>query len=120
MTDKRFAIQMLPAPVLKEAINNVLHVHSLVDPAHGIVPASQEAASGDRITLNVYDSDGAEQWSHSVVLTAISAGKPVKFAIPKALFEKMLKAGKNAGLQYSIERAGNQKLSIQLVIELKD
>jgi hypothetical protein len=120
MTDKRFAIQMLPAPVLKEAINNVLHVHSLVDPAHGIVPASQEAASGDRITLNVYDSDGAEQWSHSVVLTAISAGKPVEFAVPKALFEKMLKAGKNARLQYSNDRAGNLQQSLPLEITLKD
>lgn len=88
MTDKRFATQMLPAPVLEEAINNVLHVPSLVGPAHGIVPASQEAASGDTITLNVYDSDGAEQWSHSVVLTESSAGKPVELTIPKALFEK--------------------------------
>lgn len=120
MTDKRFAIQMLPAPALKEAINGVLYLHNLVDPAHGVVPVPQEAALGDKITLNVYDSDGAEQWSQSVVLNSISAGKPVEFAIPKAPFEKMLKDGKNAGLQYSIERSGNQKLSMQLVIELKD
>lgn len=44
MTDKRFAIQMLPAPVLNEAINDVLYVHNLIDPAHGVVPAPQEAA----------------------------------------------------------------------------
>lgn len=120
MTDKRFAIQMLPAPVLKEAINDVLYVHNLVDPAHGIVPAPPEAASEDRITLNLCDSDGTEPWSHSVVLTAISAGKPVEFAIPKAPFENMLKAGKNAVLQYSLESAGSQKVSMQLVIVLKD
>lgn len=119
MTDKRFAIQMLPAPVLEEAINNVLHVPSLVGPAHGIVPASQEAASEDTITLNVYDSDGAEQWSHSVVLTESSAGKPVEFAIPKALFEKMLNAGMNARLQYSNDRAGNVRQSLPLEITLK-
>jgi hypothetical protein len=120
MTDKRFAIQMLPSPAVKEAINDVLYVHNLVDHAHGIVPAPQEAAPGDTVTLNMYDSDGAKQWSHSVVLTAISAGKPVELAIPKALFENMLKAGKNAGLQYSLESAGSQKVSMQLVIELKD
>lgn len=120
MTDKRLAIQMLPAPVLKEAINNVLHVHSLVDPAHGIVPASQEAASGDKITLKVYDSDGAEEWSGFVDLTPISAGKPVEFAIPKARFEKMLNAGKNARLQYSNDRAGNVRQSLPLEITLKD
>jgi hypothetical protein len=120
MTDKRYATQMLPAPVLKEAIDDVLYVHNLIDPAHGIVPALQEAAAGDRITLNVYDSDDAEQWSYTVVLTAISAGKPAEFKIPKAPFEKMLKAGKNARLQYSIERGGTQKHSMQLVIELKD
>ncbi|VVQ28191.1 hypothetical protein [Pseudomonas fluorescens] len=120
MTDKRFAIQMLPAPVLKEAINDVLYVHNLIDPAHGVVPALQEAAAGDKITLKVYDSDGAEEWSGSVELTSISAGKPVELAIPKAPFEKMLKAGKNAGLQYYIERAGTQKHSMQRVIELKD
>ncbi|MFI8226900.1 hypothetical protein [Pseudomonas sp. NPDC085632] len=118
--NKSFAIQMLPAPVLKEAINDVLHVHDLVGPAHGEVPALQEAASGDRITLKVYDPEGAEQWSDSVVLTPISAGKPVEFAIPKAQFEKMLNAGQNAKLQYSLEHAGDQKLSMQLVIELKD
>jgi hypothetical protein len=120
MTDKRFAIQMLPPPVLKEAIDDVLYVHSLIDPGHGVVPALQEAVAGDRITLKVYDSDGAEEWSDSVELTSISAGKPVELAIPKAPFEKMLNAGKNAGLQYLIERAGNQKCSMQLVIELKD
>ncbi|MCF5700645.1 hypothetical protein [Pseudomonas syringae] len=120
MTDKRFAIQMLPAPVLKEAIDDVLYVHNLIDPAHGVVPALQEAAAGDKITLKVYDSDGAEEWSGSVELTSISAGKPVELAIPKAPFEKMLKAGKNAVLQYSLERAGTQKLSMQLVIELKN
>jgi hypothetical protein len=120
MTDKRFAIQMLPAPALEEAIDNVLHVHSLVDPAHGIVPAFQEAAAGDTITLKVYDSDGTEQWSHSVELTASSAGKPVEFAIPKALFEKMLNAGMNARLQYSNDRAGNVRQSLPLEITLKD
>jgi hypothetical protein len=120
MTDKRSAIQMLPAPVLNEAVEGILYVHNLIGPAHGVVPALQEAAAGDKITLKVYDSDGAEEWSGSVELTSTSAGKPVELAIPKAPFEKMLKAGKNAGLQYSIKRAGNQKLSVQLVIELKD
>lgn len=120
MTDKSFAIQMLPAPVLKEAIDDVLYVHNLIDPAHGVVPALQEAAAGDKITLKVSDSDGAEKWSDSVELTSISAGKPVELAIPKAPFEKMLKAGKDARLQYSLEHVGVQKHSIQRVIEVKD
>ncbi|MBC3777438.1 hypothetical protein [Pseudomonas sp. SWRI99] len=120
MTDKRFAIQMLPAPVLKEAIDDVLYVHNLIDPAHGVVPALQEAAAGDKITLKVYDSDGAEEWSGSVELTSISAGKPVELAIPKTPFEKMLNAGKNARLQYSNDRAGNVRQSLPLEITLKD
>lgn len=117
MTDKRFAIQMLPAPVVKEADdNNVLHVNKF----HGVVPALPEAALGDTITLIMYDSDNAKQWSHFVVLDSSSIGKPIPFAIPKTHFEKMLEDKKNAVLQYSLEKGGVQKLSIQKVIELKD
>jgi hypothetical protein len=120
MIDKRFAIQMLPTPRLKEAINDVLYVHNLIDPAHGVVDALQEAAEEDIITLKVYDSDGAEEWSGSVKLTSISIGKPVQLAIPKARFEKMLNAGKNARLQYFVDRAGNVRQSIPLEITLED
>ncbi|WP_339449851.1 hypothetical protein [Pseudomonas sp. EA_5y_Pfl2_R50] len=120
MKNKSFAIQMLPPPALNEAINDVLYVHNLISPAHGVVPARQEAVIGDKITLKVHDSDGAEQWSDSVVLTSISAGEPIEFEIPKAPFEKMLKAGKNTGLLYTIESAGNENTSMQRVIELKD
>ncbi|MCP1474423.1 hypothetical protein ABIA54_001489 [Pseudomonas sp. EB276 TE3739] len=117
MTDKRFAIQMLPAPVVKEADNNVLHVKNF----HGVVPAVQEAAPGDTITLILYDSDKTRKWSDSVALTAISVGKPIPFAISKTHFEEMLTAKKNAVLQYSLQTMeGVQKLSIEQLIELKD
>jgi len=120
MKDKSFAVTMLPAPSLKEAINGVLYVHNLIDEAHGEVPVLPNAVPGDTIKLTVSNSDGFLEWETKIVLTAITIGKPIVLPIPKTTFERMLNAETNAVLQYSLESAGNQKLSMQLLIELKD
>jgi len=120
MKDKSFAVTRLPAPSLKEAVNGVLYVHNLIDSAHGEVRELPNAASGDTIKLTVSNSDGSLEWDTETVLTDITVGKPIVLPIPKATFEKMLNAETNAVLQYSLESGGNQKLSMQLSVELKD
>ncbi|WP_460154303.1 hypothetical protein [Pseudomonas sp. S3_G06] len=119
MTDKRYAIQTLPPPVLKEALGGVLYVHNLIDPAHGLVPVPEAAAQGDIVTLTVSNSNDAEQWSNSVPLPSPPLRPQLEFNIPKAVFEKMLSAETDATLKYSIERSGNALVSEPLKIELK-
>ncbi|MFJ5257675.1 hypothetical protein ACIP8I_21080 [Pseudomonas sp. NPDC088414] len=119
MKNKSFAVTMLPAPLLKEAINGVLYVHNLIDPAHGEVPVLPDAVPGDAIKLTVSNSGGFLEWETKIVLTAITIGKPIVLPIPKTTFEKMLSAESDAALQYSLESAGDQKLSMPLSIELK-
>ncbi|PKA69321.1 MULTISPECIES: hypothetical protein [Pseudomonas] len=121
MTNKSFAITMLPAPLLIEANDGVLYVHNLVDPAHGEVPVYPGAAKGDAITLTVSNSDGINEWEGKEVLSSATIEKPILFKIPKAPFEKMLDAKKSAVLQYSVKHAnGNQAASFQTPIELKN
>lgn len=110
----------LVAPVLKEAVEGVLYVHNLIDPAHGVVWPYPYAAAGDNVEFTVQTSTG-NTWQGQLVLTAGDAGKPIVFKIPKHVFEKNLKPGATADLHYVVIRIGQtseQSVVLKVQIEL--
>ncbi|MFJ7110083.1 hypothetical protein ACIQU2_21190 [Pseudomonas sp. NPDC098740] len=112
-------LKALEAPVLKEAVEGVLYVHNLIDPAHGVVWPYPYAAAGDNVEFTVQTSTG-NTWVGSIALTQASVGKPVTFSIPKETFAKGLVLDATAKLQYSVTSAsGNQARSADLVVQLK-
>ena len=109
----------LEAPMLKEAVEGVLYVHNLIDPAHGVVWPYPYAAPGDNVEFTVQTSTG-NTWVDSITLTQASVGYPVMFAIPKVTFEKGLAPDATAKLRYKVTNvAGNPADSADLVVQLK-
>jgi hypothetical protein len=109
----------LEAPVLKEAVEGVLYVHNLIDPAHGVVWPYPYAEAGDDVEFTVQTSTG-NTWVDSITLTQASVGNPVIFALPKETFAKGLVPDATAKLRYSVtSTSGNQADSADLDVQLK-
>ena len=94
-------VKTLAAPVLKEAVKDVLHVGKLEEHATGVVPPYLNSAAGDKVALHVKTSTGNSFEEH-ITVTAAGAGKPIVFAIPKDVFEKKLVPGATAKLHYVV------------------
>ncbi|RON40421.1 hypothetical protein [Pseudomonas brassicacearum] len=109
----------LEAPVLKEAIEGVLYVHNLIDPAHGVVWPYVNASVGDKVEFTVRTSTD-NTWQGQHILTAGDAGKPIEFKILKHVFEKNLKPGASADLHYVVTRIGQvSEHSAELRVQLE-
>ena len=78
-------MKTLPAPMLPDAVDDVLNVHNLPDPTPGVVPPNQNAAIGDEVEFMVRTSTG-NTWQEMRLLTAADVGKPITFSIKKETF----------------------------------
>ncbi|TBN34134.1 hypothetical protein [Pseudomonas sp. BGI-2] len=107
----------MPAPVLKEANNDVLYVGKLTGPAHGEVTPHGDMTVGDKVEFTVQTSTG-NHWSGTKRVEPVPL--VMVFAIPKETFEKGLVPDATAKLRYRVTSAsGNQADSIDLVVQLK-
>ncbi|MCF4994172.1 hypothetical protein GIW70_11535 [Pseudomonas syringae] len=107
---------ILPAPILQEALDNVLHVGQLEGPAHAQVMVMPSAVTGATVDLSVKTSTGNE-WQGSTVVVQVPG--TLNFKVPKDVFEKGLTPGASAKLRYTLTNPGNspvvsQELKIQL------
>ncbi|EUB71395.1 hypothetical protein PMI27_004962 [Pseudomonas sp. GM41(2012)] len=113
-------MKTLPAPMLPDAVGDVLYVHNLPDPTPGEVPPNQNAATGDKVEFKVKTSTD-NTWQGQLVLTAGDTGQPIVFKIPKHVFEKNLKPGATADLHYVVTRIGQtpeQSAALKVQLEL--
>lgn len=111
--------KVLPAPVLKEAIEGVLYVHNLIDPAHAVIAPFPNARPGDEVELTVETSTG-NQRRDRLILTPEMVGKPIVFTIPKKIFAEGLVPGATAKLHYrTSDDAGNVAVSPALQVRLE-
>ncbi|MGF6282639.1 hypothetical protein ABH912_003171 [Pseudomonas sp. BT76 TE3572] len=99
-------LKTLPAPVLPDAVGNILYVHNLPDPTPGKVEPYPNAKAGDVVKLTVSTSTG-NNWQEQHTLTAGEVGKPIKFLIKKEAFEKGLVPGATAELHYTVTSASS-------------
>jgi hypothetical protein len=100
----------LSAPLLKEAIEHVLHIDQLTGPAHGqVMVLSGVVTGGDKVEFTVQTSTG-NTWSESSQV--VSVPSIMEFAIPKDTFAKKLR--------YSVTNAsGNPAHSPDLLVKLE-
>ena len=96
-------VKALATPVLKEAVNGVLHVGKLEGSAHAVVPPPPGLAVGDLVSLRVATSMGND-FQERIVVTAAEIGKPLTIAIPKHVFEKNLVSDASAKIDYSVTK----------------
>ncbi|KDD67969.1 hypothetical protein V466_16350 [Pseudomonas mandelii PD30] len=112
-------LKTLPAPVLPDAVGNILYVHNLPDPTPGKVEPYPNAKAGDVVKLTVSTSTG-NNWQEQHTLTAGEVGKPINFSIKKETFEKGLVPGATADLHYKVSSAsGNPVQSLPLTVHLE-
>ena len=111
--------KVLPAPVLKEAIEGVLYVHNLIDQAHVVIAPYPNARPGDEVELTVETSTG-NQRRDRLLLPPEMVGQPIVFITPKKIFAEGLVPGATAELNYrTSDDAGNVAISPVLQVHLE-
>lgn len=106
----------LAKPHFKHAVEGVVKVSELPDPAKAEVAQYENHQAGDEVKFEVTTSTG-NTWTETIVLTS-GQSFPLGFAIPKSTFKKGLTAGATAKMQYMVSRGGNQVYSESLELAL--
>lgn len=106
----------LATPHFKHAVEGVVEVSKLPDPAKAEVPQYENHQAGDEVEFEVTTSTG-NTWNGAITLT-LGQSFPLGFAIPKSTFEKGLTAGATAKMHYIVSRDGNPNYSQSLELSL--